>query len=135
MAENDEAMALATDVKGRGKLRAHADAGLFRSQLEKLYGLLVDKRRELTIALEDLNRQIVAKEDCSLTDPVEAASLREEAARASGIAAQHEQTLVEIDDRVSRLRDGRYGLCERSGEPIGIDRLRLIPWARTRAEN
>lgn len=128
-------MALATDVKGRGKLRAHADAGLSRRQLEELNRLLVDKQRELTIALEDLNRKIVTKEDCSLTDAVEAASLREEAARAGGIAEQHEQTLVEIDDRVSRLRDGRYGLCERSGEPIGIDRLRLIPWARTRAEN
>jgi DnaK suppressor protein len=135
MAENDEAMAAAQGRKSGDKLRAHADAGLSEPQLEELHELLIEKQRELETVLEKLNRKIVAKEDCSLTDAAEAASLREEAARASGIAAQHEQTLVEIDDAVSRLRDGRYGLCERSGEPIGIDRLRLIPWARTRAEN
>ncbi len=39
---------------------------------------------------------------CSLTDAVEAASLREEIARASGIAEQHNQTVAEIDRALRR---------------------------------
>ena len=39
---------------------------------------------------------------CSLTDAVEAASQREEIARASGIAEQHNQTVAEIDRALRR---------------------------------
>jgi DnaK suppressor protein len=68
---------------------------------------------------------------CSFTDAVEAASLREEIARASGIAEQHNQTVAEIDRALRRLEAGRYGVSEISGEPIPYERLVVIPWART----
>jgi DnaK suppressor protein len=112
-------------------IRAHTDAKLTQAQLEKLASLLADKRHELTAKLETLNRQITMKEDCSLTDAAEAASLREEIARASGIADQHNQTIAEIDRALRRLETGRYGVSEISGEPIPYERLSLIPWART----
>ena len=112
-------------------IRAHADAELAQAQLEKLASNLVNKRHVLTTTLDILNRQIAMKEDCSLTDAAEAASLREEIARASGIANQHNQTIVEIDRALRRLDDGSYGVSEISGEPIPYERLLLIPWART----
>ena len=112
-------------------IRAHTDAKLTQAPLEKLARLLADKRHELTAKLEILNRQITMKEDCSLTDAAEAASLREEIARASGIADQHNQTIAEIDRALRRLETGRYGVSEISGEPIPYERLSLIPWART----
>jgi DnaK suppressor protein len=62
---------------------------------------------------------------------MEAASLREEIARASGIAEQHNQTVAEIDRALRRLEAGRYGVSEISGEPIPYERLVVIPWART----
>ena len=70
-------------------IRAHADAKLTQAQLEELASNLADKRYELVAKLEILNRQITMKDDCSLADAEEAASLREEIARASGIADQH----------------------------------------------
>jgi DnaK suppressor protein len=112
-------------------IRAHADAKLTQTQLEDLASNLANKRRGLAAELESLNRQIVIKEDCSLTDAAEAASLREEIARASGIADQHNQTIAEIDRALRRLETGRYGVSEISGEPISYERLSLIPWART----
>ena len=96
--------------------------------------LRVEKRRELAATLEVLNRQIVAKEDCSLLDAAEVAGLREEAARATGVARQHEQTLDEIDSALRRLRQGRYGVSDLSGEGIPYERLLLIPWARSRPD-
>jgi DnaK suppressor protein len=43
--------------------------------------------------------------------------------------------LREIDEALRRLVESpeRYGLDEETGEPIGFERLELIPWARTRA--
>ena len=110
---------------------AHPDAELTQAQLEELASHLADKRHELAAKLEVLNQQIAIKEDCSLTDAVEAASLREDIARASGIADQYNQTISEINRALRQLETGRYGLSETSGEPIPYERLLLIPWART----
>jgi len=112
------------------KIRENTDAELTRSQLERLKDLLLDKRRELYNTLDVLNRQIVVKEDCSLTDAVEAASQREVVSRASGLADMHNQTIAEIDHALSRLEKGGYGIGEESGEPIAYERLLVIPWTR-----
>jgi DnaK suppressor protein len=117
------------------KILANADSALTLSQLEKLAHRLVDKRHELVGMLDVLNRQIATKADCSIRDAVEAASLQEEIARASGIADQHNQTISEIDHALRKLKSGRYGISEKSGEPIAYQRLSLIPWARTGIED
>lgn len=40
------------------------------------------------------------------------------------------ETLLQIEEAVQRMNEGTYGLCLWSGEPIPVERLRLIPWAR-----
>jgi RNA polymerase-binding transcription factor len=44
--------------------------------------------------------------------------------------------LEEIDDALRRLyqEPERFGICENTGEPIPLERLDLIPWARTCVE-
>lgn len=41
-----------------------------------------------------------------------------------------ESELAEIEAALGRLRDGTYGMCELTGEPIEPARLRAVPWAR-----
>jgi DnaK suppressor protein len=48
-----------------------------------------------------------------------------------GIGERAQQTIDEIDAALKRLDDGTYGRCEFDGEPIPVERLRAIPWART----
>ena len=112
-------------------IQAHTDAELTDSQLDELANHLVNKRRELADMLDKLDLQIAAKDDCSLSDAAEAASLQESRVRAIGIADQHRQTIAEIELALGRLENGRYGVNETSGEPIAYERLLLIPWART----
>ncbi len=112
-------------------IQAHTDAELTDSQLDELANQLVNKHHELADMLDKLDLQIAAKDDCSLSDAAEAASLQENRVRASGIADQHRQTIAEINLALSRLENGRYGVNETSGEPIAYERLLLIPWART----
>jgi DnaK suppressor protein len=111
----------------------HIDAELSQQQTDELAKILATKRSEFVEALTELDRQITTKEDCSVADAAEAASLQENRARASGISQQHSQTIAEIDLALKRLETGRYGISELSGEPIAYERLRLIPWARTGA--
>ena len=42
--------------------------------------------------------------------------------------------LREIDHALEKIRTGSYGLCEETGEPIELGRLRCQPWARHKLE-
>jgi DnaK suppressor protein len=47
-----------------------------------------------------------------------------------GLAEGAQQTLDEIVAALGRIEDGTYGTCAVCGKPIGVERLRAIPWAR-----
>lgn len=36
----------------------------------------------------------------------------------------------QIEEALQRIEEGTYGLCQSAGEPIPLERLREIPWAR-----
>jgi DnaK suppressor protein len=44
------------------------------------------------------------------------------------------ETLRLIEEALQRMDDGTYGFCLETGEPIPLERLRAIPWARYRAD-
>src|ERR1017187_7705072 len=41
-----------------------------------------------------------------------------------------QNALNQIEMALDRLRNGTYGICELTGEPIEPERLEAIPWAR-----
>lgn len=45
-----------------------------------------------------------------------------------------EGLLAEVVAALERLRRGTYGRCEATGEPIPLERLRVLPWTRFRRE-
>ena len=47
-----------------------------------------------------------------------------------GMSSTEQETLYEVDDAIRRLEEGRYGICERTGQPIPAERLKAVPWAR-----
>ena len=42
-----------------------------------------------------------------------------------------EAEIAEIDAALERIRSGNYGVCEKTGEPIPLERLKANPYART----
>jgi RNA polymerase-binding transcription factor DksA len=42
--------------------------------------------------------------------------------------------LLEIDNALGRIERGTYGICEMSGRPIPLPRLRAVPFARFTVE-
>jgi DnaK suppressor protein len=63
-------------------------------------------------------------------DP-EGATLAFERQHAAALLAQAREQVAAVDAALERLRAGRYGVCERCGQPIGADRLAARPAART----
>lgn len=41
-----------------------------------------------------------------------------------------EVELAEVEAALTRIQEGKYGVCQATGEPIDAERLRAIPWAR-----
>jgi len=116
-------------------LNAHMDAELSAAQLDELADRLMDNRRELSERVIMLQQQVTTKDDCSLADAADAASLQENRLRAQAMIEQHRQIIEEIDAAFRRLETGSYGVSETTGEPITYERLSLIPWARTGSDD
>lgn len=95
----------------------------------------MEKRLELTDQVNSLEQQVVIKDDCSLADAADAASLQESRLRAHGMIEQHQKIIKEIDAALRRIESGHYGISDITGESISYDRLKLIPWARTNADD
>ena len=49
---------------------------------------------------------------------------------ALSLISSEQNALFEIDQAIHRIRDGSYGICEATGQPIPPDRLDAIPWTR-----
>jgi DnaK suppressor protein len=63
-------------------------------------------------------------------DP-EGATLAFERQHTAALLEQAREQLAAADAALGRLDAGRYGVCERCGQPIGDDRLAARPAART----
>ncbi len=108
-----------------------SDTHLSAEQIGELTELLNSKREELSALIASLGEVTGSKHDCAILDMADSASLHEMQRRAATLQQQHGDTINEIDAALARVRDGRYGFSETSGESIPYERLRLIPWART----
>ena len=63
-------------------------------------------------------------------DP-EGATLAFERQHAAALLEAAREQVAAVDDALRRLAEGRYGVCERCGQPIGAERLAARPAAVT----
>lgn len=106
-------------------------SGLTERQLEEFGRALRQKRDELRARQVELDEQRIVEQEPDMMDMATDAT---GAAEGDALSAHDTYLLSEIDSALTRLAEGGYGLSEESGEPIPIERLRLIPWARRTTE-
>lgn len=106
---------------------------LTAAQIQELRAALEARRASLVGNIERGREQ---ERDVSrdVGDEMDEANIEEEAAVNSKLLERDVHIIAEIDRALAKLRDGTYGLCEGTGEPIGYARLRLRPWARYSVE-
>ncbi len=108
---------------------------------KEVAGLTVAQRESLKAALHAEAHKVAQRRLARLEAVSDAPTGGDEADEASRIdaeeiavtlAAGERLTLLKIDAALMRLAQGEYGLDVETGEPIGYERLKVVPWA-TRA--
>lgn len=105
------------------------DDELTREHLESLRQTLVEKRKEV-IANIDRHLQAVMDDSDNLPDEMDIATRQSEQAYFLRIADKEKKLLSQIDHALAKFERGTFGICEGTGEPIGVKRLILRPWTR-----
>ena len=64
------------------------------------------------------------------SDVVDDASEQINHAMSLGILTRDDNAIEEVDSAIERILEGTYGICEKTGKPIPLARLRVVPWTR-----
>jgi DnaK suppressor protein len=115
------------------ELRADPEAGLSQKQLRTLFEMLRTEERRLS---EDVKRRIqeAVTDTERHADEGDQASQNADQAYLLRYADKQNKLLQQVRRALQKLQSGEYGICEGSGEPIGVSRLMLRPWTRYSVE-
>lgn len=106
------------------------------SDLQQLRTALGHKRDELIAAAraDDPARRGIGDPEAEEGDVAEQAIEQDAALRVGAFDAA---LLADVERALKKIEDGpagRYGTSEDSGKPIGLERLKILPWARRTAD-
>ncbi|GAB4386471.1 MAG: hypothetical protein Kow0022_15570 [Phycisphaerales bacterium] len=105
-----------------------------KRELARFRAMLLEKRAALIGDITQLEAEALSlgKDESSHTPQHMAEQGTDSAGQtlALDLAAADRRLLREIDDAIRRIDEGVYGLCEMTGRPIRVERLRELPWAR-----
>lgn len=123
-----------TSVPTNGKPRKN-QAGLTWRELETFRALLLSKRHELVGDVFSMERDALhASGGSNLSNlPLHMADMgtdNYEQEFTLGLMEKDRKLLKEINMALAKIQDGRYGICEGTGQPISKVRLEAQPWAR-----
>jgi DnaK suppressor protein len=103
-----------------------------KEQLEFFEQRLLDLRKQTEAHIEEVKQQLAHYE--FEPDDNDRASLEEERATMLRIIERESKLLPKIVYSLKQIKEGHYGFCEETGEPIGIERLLLRPTATLSTE-
>jgi DnaK suppressor protein len=99
--------------------------------------VLLAERARAVVRIAALEREFAAIAESASAggtddehDP-EGATLAFERQHAAALLEQAREQVAAVDAALARLAAGRYGVCDRCGQPIGDDRLAARPAAET----
>lgn len=105
------------------------DAELTQEDIVRLRKMLLEKRAEVVQKVERHLQEAIGEAE-NLPDESDQASRQAERAYYMRLADKESKLLRQIDYALSKFPRGAYGVCEGTGEPIGLKRLELRPWTR-----
>jgi RNA polymerase-binding transcription factor DksA len=101
-------------------------AALRKKLIDECARMAAEYQRDITAA------QSIQEE--GVEDLEELASMDVDREQLFAYSEQDRDKLLLIEEALQRMNDGTYGVCQWSGQPIPLDRLRVLPWARYSAE-
>ncbi len=108
--------------------------GLTRKDMEYFTALLIEKRLEIIGDVENMELMRAAGSGGDLSHmPLHMADIGSdnyEQEFTLGLVESERKLLREIDEALMRIKNGTYGVCIESGQPISKARLEVRPWAK-----
>ncbi len=120
-------------VKPVRKAAADSATGLSQAQIKELRIRLLELKKELSQSILNKAGSVHSSqysESIIKGDDAEVA----EKQRASNATLQEldilKHRLILVSRALSKIENGNFGVCEETDEPIGYERLSVVPWAR-----
>ena len=115
---------------------------LAATTLKRLEKKLLAEKERLEEVIAEVDRQ---REEIRLTatgsehnvdpDNMDGGSLAFEMEMEASVQANAMELLAKVNKALGKMKDGTYGICEVSGDPIPVARLEALPYATTTVEN
>lgn len=122
-------------TKNAGKPKRKTNPNKYRASfLKEMQKMLLQMRKEL---LKDVARSMKEESDhlrFDVGDFYDHASEDRQRELALTLSNRERDKLVLIDDALKRIDEGNYGFCEVTGEKIGEERLRALPFTKLSVE-
>ena len=107
---------------------------LTSAEIKKFKAVLLAKMTEILSNVTSMETEALRRERSDLSNmPIHMADLGTDSYEIDniiGLMDSERKILMEIDEALSRIEDGTYGICQGRGEQIPKERLKAIPWAR-----
>lgn len=99
-------------------------------KLEKYKKLLLDEKERISKVLENIQEH-QSDDELSTVDnhPADIGTELFMREQDEGFKVSYKSTLEEIENSLSNIDDGSYGLCDSCGKEISQERLEVIPYA------
>lgn len=109
-------------------------SGLTEAQLEDLRERLLDEQKKIQALYQhDMKAGKSSVEEAS-EDIVDRANMAYNRELNFSLSDSERQQLRRVEEALQRMDEGTYGVCLHSGKPIGLERLKVVPWAEYRVE-
>lgn len=106
---------------------------LTRDDLARLRARLLEERSAVIQRLQRHLAEAVEDSD-NLPDEMDIATRQTDQAYLLRMADKEKKLLTMIDHALAKFERGTFGVCEGTGESIGLKRLEKRPWARHSVE-
>ena len=104
------------------------------AEIKKFKAMLLEKLTEILGNVTSMETEALRRDRSDLSNmPIHMADLGTDSYEIDniiGLMDSERRILSDINDALSRIEDGTYGICQGRGEQIPRERLRAIPWAR-----
>lgn len=111
-----------TETIARLKTKLEAEERIIREELEAIATKNPRVKGDFTVAYPEFGTDV---------DPDEGADEVEEFSNVLALERRLEDRLNLITGALTKMKQGRYGICERCGKPINPERLEAMPEATT----
>lgn len=94
------------------------------------YRTLIALRKRLLAESEEQRREVAGPVEPHSSHAADSATDEFDHDLGLALLAHEENALGDVSEAITRILNGRYGICEATGRRIPASRLRAVPWCR-----